>query len=81
MVRNYDIHPELAFTGAAILAIANSGPNSNGSQFSITLGPTPYLYNKRTILGRVSSGMRIVQRLGAVATDAQVRFVILLHFL
>ncbi|KIP08725.1 hypothetical protein PHLGIDRAFT_103887 [Phlebiopsis gigantea 11061_1 CR5-6] len=68
-----EIHPELRFTGAGILAMANSGPNTNGSQFFLTLGPTPYLDNKHTIFGRVSSGMRVLQRLGAVATDAQDR--------
>lgn len=89
-----ELSPELRFTGAGILAMANSGPNTNGgrpfaslppllslialcaapgSQFFITLGPTPYLDGKHTIFGRVSSGMRVVQRLGAVATDAQDR--------
>ncbi|KAL9715377.1 Peptidyl-prolyl cis-trans isomerase-like 1 [Leucoagaricus gongylophorus] len=68
-----EIHPELRFTGAGILAMANSGPNTNGSQFFITLAPTPYLDKKHTIFGRVSSGMQVVRRLGVVATDAQDR--------
>ncbi|CAE6396273.1 Peptidyl-prolyl cis-trans isomerase-like 1 OS=Cryptococcus neoformans var, neoformans serotype D (strain B-3501A) GN=CYP1 PE=3 SV=1 [Rhizoctonia solani AG-1 IB] len=68
-----EITTELRFTGAGILAMANSGPNTNGSQFFITLAPTPYLDGKHTIFGRVSNGMRVVQRLGAVDTDAQDR--------
>ncbi|KAJ7143075.1 cyclophilin-like domain-containing protein [Mycena crocata] len=68
-----EIHPDLRFTGAGILAMANSGPNTNGSQFFVTLSPTPYLDTKHTIFGRVSAGMRVVQRLGAVAVDNQDR--------
>ncbi|EJU00695.1 hypothetical protein DACRYDRAFT_89658 [Dacryopinax primogenitus] len=64
-----EIHPELRFVGAGILAMANSGPNSNSSQFFLTLAPTPYLDGKHTIFGRVSKGIRVLQRLGAVATD------------
>ena len=51
----------------------SSSPMS-GSQFFLTLAPTPYLDNKHTIFGRVSSGMRVLQRLGAVATDNQDRY-------
>ncbi|EGN95681.1 hypothetical protein SERLA73DRAFT_60504 [Serpula lacrymans var. lacrymans S7.3] len=68
-----EINPDLRFTGAGILAMANSGPNTNGSQFFMTLAPTPFLDNKHTIFGRVSSGMRVLQRLGAVAVDGQDR--------
>ncbi|KAG9015700.1 heme binding [Tulasnella sp. 427] len=68
-----ELHPDLRFVGAGILAMANSGPNTNGSQFFISLAPTPYLDGKHTIFGRVKSGMSVVRRLGAVATDAQDR--------
>ena len=63
-----EIHDSLKHTGAGILSMANGGPNSNGSQFFITLAPTPWLDGKHTIFGRVKNGLRVVQRMGLVKT-------------
>ena len=68
-----EINSSLKHTGAGILSMANSGPNTNGSQFFITLAPTPWLDGKHTIFGRVKSGMKIVQRMGLVKTTAEDR--------
>ena len=59
--------------GAGILAMANAGPNTNGSQFFLTLGETQWLDGKHTIFGRVRQGMGVVNRIGMVETNAQDR--------
>nr|XP_006128991.1 peptidyl-prolyl cis-trans isomerase-like 1 [Pelodiscus sinensis] len=68
-----ELHPELKFTGAGILAMANAGPDTNGSQFFITLAPTQWLDGKHTIFGRVCQGIGMVNRVGMVETNAQDR--------
>lgn len=68
-----EIDSSLSFDGPGYLAMANSGPNTNGSQFFITTVPTPWLNGKHTIFGKVISGQDIVKKIEAVKTDANDR--------
>lgn len=66
--------PSLRHTGAGVVAMANSGaPDSNGSQWYVTLAPCPHLDGKHTVFGRVCDGMEAVRRLGSVQTGANDR--------
>src|SRR5687767_2694596 len=52
-----------------LLAMANAGPNTNGSQFFVTLAATPWLTGKHTVFGEVTDGMDVVEKIGTVETD------------
>src|SRR6059058_5182390 len=68
-----EIHPDLRFDRPYLLAMANAGPGTNGSQFFVTVAATPWLNGKHTIFGEVIEGADVVEAISKTPTGPQDR--------